>query len=316
MDTALLGLAFAAGTLAAVNPCGFALLPAYLSLFVSAPEPDGARGAHAVRVLGPLRRAAQATAAMTAGFVLVFGSFGLLVAPFALSIERWLPWATIVIGVGLLALGIALALGRELKIRGPKIAGRGDPTASATAMGAYGVSFAVASLSCTVGPFLAVTTTAFRDGSLLGIVGAFLAYAAGMGAVVGVLTVAAALSRDSLVRRMRAALPYVSRVGGGLLILAGAYAAWYGWYEVRILRGDRVEDPIVDTATAWQSQIARFVADLPVAWIGVALLVLLALTAGRSGVRTVLIRSGRGREPAAHPGAGVDRQIRDGADLG
>lgn len=274
MNEAALALAFAAGTLAAVNPCGFALLPAYLALFVSGPEARESGGC--VHGWAPLRRAGIATTAMTGGFVVVFGAFALIVAPFALSVERWLPWATMVIGFGLLGLGAWLVSGREIEIATPKMGGRGDPTCSASAMGAYGVSFAVASLSCTVGPFLAVTTTAFRDDSVLGVVAVFLAYALGMGSVVGALTLAVALSREALVRRLRAALPYVTRVGGALLILAGAYAAYYGWYEVRVLRGDRVQDPIVDTAVGWQSEISRRVAEIGALQIAFVVFALMA----------------------------------------
>jgi cytochrome c-type biogenesis protein len=60
------GLALAAGELAAVNPYGFALLPAYLSFLVSGHDtPD--RGA-------AVRRALAATTAMTTGFAAVFAS--------------------------------------------------------------------------------------------------------------------------------------------------------------------------------------------------------------------------------------------------
>lgn len=295
MNEAALTLAFAAGTLAAVNPCGFALLPAYLALFVSGPDrpvPDeGGAGSgqrmRGVRALAPLRRAGIATAAMTGGFVVVFGAFALVITPFALSVERWLPWVTIVIGFGLLGLGAWLLSGRGLRVATPKVRGRGDPTSSAAAMGTYGISFAVASLSCTVGPFLAVTTTAFRDDSVVGVVAVFLAYALGMGSVVGALTLTVALSRQALVARLRSALPYVTRVGGALLILAGAYSAYYGWYEVRVLRGDRVHDPIIDTAIGWQSDISRLVADLGAAQIlgAVAVLAVAAGLWGRAGAR-------------------------------
>lgn len=78
---------------------------------------------------------------------------------------------------------------------------------------------------------------------------------------------------------MWAALPYVTRVGGGLLVLAGADAAYYGWYEVRVLRGQRVEDPIIDTAIGWQSDLTRVVADLNAAQILGALAILAMATA-------------------------------------
>ncbi|HEU4426559.1 MAG TPA: cytochrome c biogenesis protein CcdA, partial [Pilimelia sp.] len=75
-----LALALAAGMLAAVNPCGFALLPAYLSLLVAGDEPGG-RGA-------AVGRALLSTAAMTAGFVAVFGTFGVLVTPLLGSVAE------------------------------------------------------------------------------------------------------------------------------------------------------------------------------------------------------------------------------------
>jgi cytochrome c biogenesis protein CcdA len=44
-------------------------------------------------------------------------------------------------------------------------------------------SHAITSLSCTIGPFLAVTSATFRGGSIVAGVTAYLAYGAGMGLV-------------------------------------------------------------------------------------------------------------------------------------
>ncbi|MCZ7417759.1 MULTISPECIES: cytochrome c biogenesis CcdA family protein [unclassified Streptomyces] len=275
MSSVPYSLAVTAGMLAAVNPCGFALLPAYLGLFVGSGA--GERGGRAAA----LRRAGVATAAMTGGFTLVFGAFGLVVSPLALSVERWLPWVTVFIGLVLLLTGGWLLGGRELRLPVPRLTPRGDgrPSDSARSMGLYGVSYAVASLSCTVGPFLALTSTAFRGGSVPGVIGVFLAYAAGMGVVVGVLTLAVALSRQALIARIRGALPYVTRASGILLILAGAYVAYYGWYELRVLSGEGADDPVVTTATEWQGEITRWLNDLgfwPVAGAAAVLLAVLA----------------------------------------
>ena len=105
MSDAPLALALAAGMLAAVNPCGFALLPAYLSFLIAGD--GGGRGAAVLRALGT-------TAAMTTGFVLVFGLFGLVVAPVAGSVQRHLPWVTIGVGLLLVGLGGWLLAGRLL----------------------------------------------------------------------------------------------------------------------------------------------------------------------------------------------------------
>lgn len=90
-------LALAAGMLAAVNPCGFALLPAYLSLLVVGDDSPSRKVA--------VGRAIAATVAMTAGFAAVFGLFGLAIAPAAGQVQQHLPWFTIVLGLTLLAAG-------------------------------------------------------------------------------------------------------------------------------------------------------------------------------------------------------------------
>ncbi|WP_063806694.1 cytochrome c biogenesis CcdA family protein [Streptomyces regalis] len=296
-------LALTAGMLAAVNPCGFALLPAYLTIFVSGGDRTGRRDA--------VTRALIATAAMTGGFAAVFGTFALVVSPLALTVERWLPWATVVIGLILLALGVWLLTGRELQVRLPKVHTTSRPADSALSMGLYGISYAVASLSCTIGPFLALTTTAFRGSSVPGVVGVFLAYAAGMGAVVGVLTLTVALSRQAAVARVRAVLPYVTRLSGALLLIAGAYVAYYGWYELRLLGGGAADDPVVSTVTQWQGTVTRWLNDLGPVPIVAALAVL--VTAGWAARALWNRRAAPELQPSR---ADLHRPLGDGAPNG
>jgi len=264
-------LALAAGLVAALNPCGFAMLPAYLALLVVDGEPAGAVRAAAVR------RALVMTAAMTAGFVAVFGGFALVVVPLALSIQQYLPWVTIGIGVVLVATGLWLASGRELGLRAPLVRG-GAPGASVRSMAGYGVAYAVASLSCTIAPFLAITSTAFTNAGVIQGVAVFVVYALGMGLVVGVLALAAALAQGALVARVRRVLPYVTRASGVLLVIAGAYVAYYGAYELRLFAGRTSgPDPVVDAATDVQGVVLRWVHDLGPWWLVVALVVLLGI---------------------------------------
>lgn len=98
----------------------------------------------------------------------------------------------------------------------------------------YGISYAVASLSCTIGPFLAVTAAGLRRGSIVTGVAIYLSYSAGLTLVVGVLAVAAATASTAMVDRLRRILPFVNRIGGALLVLVGLYVAYYGSYEVRL----------------------------------------------------------------------------------
>jgi hypothetical protein len=91
-----------------------------------------------------------------------------------------------------------------------------------------------------------------------------------------VLAVSVALARDGLVHRMRGVMPYVNRVSGVLLVLAGTYVAYYGVYELRQESGDIAEDPVVGAATSVQGAVARFIDDRG-PWVLLAGLVLLVV---------------------------------------
>jgi len=258
VDTGLLALALVARAVAAFNPCGFALLPAYLSVLVAG-TPDESEQVRATRAAAV--RAIRFAAGMTIGFVAVFGLFGAVVTPLALSIERYLPYVTVAIGVALIGLGAWLLLGHSLAIRG--LAGRGTgPTQRWGSQISYGVTFAVASLSCTIAPFLAVTSTALGAASWVNAMGAFVAYGLGMGTVVLVLALAVATSSAGVAAKMRRAGPLITRSSGVLLVIAGAYVTWYGWFEIRVLSGASVDDPIISAGLEIQGQVAQWVSGL------------------------------------------------------
>jgi cytochrome c biogenesis protein CcdA len=258
----LIGLAFGAGLIAALNPCGFAMLPAYLALVVrgedSEPVPEDAGLGTSLCALG---RALAATLAMAAGFVVAFGIFGVLTTALASTVLSYLPFVTVVIGVSLVALGIWLLLGRELVM--PAWFRRGEKWAPSAALGSmfgYGVSYAIASMSCTVGPFLSVTGTSLKSGTVIGSVSVYLAYAAGITLVVGTLAVAAAFANSAVIEWMRWVLPFVNRLSGALLIVVGLYVGYYGVYEVRLFHGDgNPMDPLVNAAGQLQARLAVWV---------------------------------------------------------
>lgn len=238
-------VALTAGMAATVNPCGFALLPAYLSAFVGLDDRQSKSSA--------IGRAVQVSLVMTAGFVLVFGLFGAVISKVIDGVEEQLPWATVVIGVLLVGLGIYLLAGRQLVVNIPKLQ-KGGADGTLVSMFLFGVSYAVASLSCTFPAFLAVTTVTFRTESYLSGVVVFVTYGLGMGVIISVLTLAVALAKGNIVNRFRRLVPKMNRIAGGLLVVAGVYVAYYGFYEVRVLLWKHdPEDPIIDRASDIQT---------------------------------------------------------------
>ena len=178
MNGANLGLAFSAGMVATVNPCGFAMLPAYLSYYLGleAPTPGDStdRPAQEATAAHPISRAIRVSAAVTVGFLVVFAAMGFAWSSLSGLIGRRLPYFTIVVGIGLVVMGIAMLRGYEPVLRVPRIRLSSDRR-ELSSMFLYGVTYAVASLSCTIPIFIGIVATTL-DSTVLAGLSVFLAY--------------------------------------------------------------------------------------------------------------------------------------------
>lgn len=220
------GYAFGAGMVAAVNPCGFAMLPAYLSLYVGAQEDDFARRPAVTRLL----RALLVCATVSLGFILLFGLAGVVVSAGGNALLGAMPWVAILIGGALILLGLWTLAGRSLYFGVfERFASRvGDPTnVSARGFFMFGLAYGAASLSCTLPVFLAVVGSGISAGGFLAGAGQFLGYGLGMASVLMGLTLALAFFKQGLVARLRKAVPYVQLASAVLLVLAGSYMIFY-----------------------------------------------------------------------------------------
>ncbi len=222
------GYAFGAGMIAAVNPCGFAMLPAYLSLYLGAREDDFAELATTGRML----RALLVGATVSSGFVLLFGLAGIIISAGGNALLRVMPSLGILIGVALVLLGLLILVGRSVYFSFfERLANRiGDPgTVSVRGFFLFGLAYGAASLSCTLPVFLVVVGGGIAAGDLLSGVGQFFVYSFGMASVLVALTLALAFFKQGLVARVKKAVPYVQLASAILLILAGVYTILYWW---------------------------------------------------------------------------------------
>jgi cytochrome c-type biogenesis protein len=273
-----LALAFGAGMVATVNPCGFAMLPAYLGFFLGAEGGPGDTRATVQRSLG-------VGLAVSGGFLVVFSAVGLAIYHLSASVDRWTPWATIAIGAAVVVLGIAMLRGYEPVLRIPKLQ-RGGKERTGQSMFAFGVSYAVASISCSLPLFTSAVAGTFRRANLLSSLAVFVAYAAGMTLVLLALTVSLGMARQGLLRWLRRALRHVTRVSGVLLVVAGTYLVHYGWYERRVRGGDLRGSRPVEVVTGWSEDIGRWVSEVGPTRLGLLLaLALLGLLTATFGLR-------------------------------
>ena len=113
-------LAFGAGMVATINPCGFAMLPAYLSYFLGSEDRDHAGRSASDPGLG---RAAVVGLSVTAGFIVVFGALFTQVAlhpPVWVVAAIWLP-LTAVIGLALMRPFKGAMIGLQIRNRASEI---------------------------------------------------------------------------------------------------------------------------------------------------------------------------------------------------
>ena len=270
MDLAALAYPFSLGLVAAFNPCGFALLPAYLGYFIGVEQSDDARPTSGAKALGAMLRAMVVALTLTAGFVVVFGAFGALfetVLSQGTVLDR-IGYVTIAIGVIMALLGVWLLAGRAINLRLPKM-NRGTGSRGLGSVFMFGVSYAVVSLSCTIGLFIAAVATSFSADGVANGTANFIAYGVGMGAVITFLTLALALARTSVVGAMRKMFRWINPVSGLVLIASGIYVANYGWWELQVIDDPLASNVFVEKFTEFQAAVSNWIDDATAERIGV-----------------------------------------------
>lgn len=224
--------AFLLGAVAAFNPCGFALLPAYLGLYLD----DRRDGSSFVSRAG---RSLQVAGTVAAAFALLFGVMGAVFSIGASVIVPSLAWAGLAVGVVLILVGgLTLAgrpIGQTLPQRLAGQLGRGANQPGIRGYAAFGLAYGVASLGCTLPLFLGLIGTATAAGGGSAAVIAFTLYGAGMAVVLGMLTVAAGMVSFGVLARMRTLTRFVSGLSAVLLLLSGAYVVYYWLSAGRLL---------------------------------------------------------------------------------
>jgi len=241
------GYAFGAGMVSAVNPCGFAMLPAYLGLylgsrdFLAGQSNQGTTGRAAYEHIRPalvvpmqLARAFLVALVVITGFVVLFAIVGIALSSGGRLIVEAVPWVALSIGVVLVLLGLGMLAGHHLPAGfAARIAQRvGDP-ASGGLKGyfLFGVAYAVASLSCTLPIFLTVVGGSLTASGFASATGHFVSYALGMGLIILMLTMSIAMFKGALMGAVRKVLPYFERVSALLMILAGSYIVYYWLFK-------------------------------------------------------------------------------------
>jgi cytochrome c-type biogenesis protein len=225
--------AFALGAVAAFNPCGFALVPAYLGLYLRG-DVEASLGAR-------LRRSIAVAGVVGGMFTLLFGAIGAVFSIGSSLIVRSLPWVGLGVGIVLIGIGGWILSGRPfastLPQRMASRVGSGAGRSGLRGYAAFGLAYGAASLGCTFPLFFSVVGTATAAGGPGTALIAYVLYGAGMAAALGALTVAAGVVSFGVLGRARRVGRALSALGAVLLFLSGAYVVYYWLTAGRLLLG-------------------------------------------------------------------------------
>jgi cytochrome c biogenesis protein CcdA len=230
-----LAFAFTAGFFATVNPCGWAMLPSFVSYYIGSREEGYDDKPLTTRAIEGLYLGLL----VTAGFLAVFGTTGIVISAGLRFVVKYMPFAALAVGLALVLLGLWLLAGKNLpfSLPVPQLEVRARNPKSVFL---FGMAYAFASLSCTLPVFLAVIGASLTTAGFAGSATMFASYAAGMATVLMSVALGAALVKGAVAQWFRKLLPYVHRLGAGLLVLAGLYLIWYqGRYLPLVLAGWR-----------------------------------------------------------------------------
>jgi cytochrome c-type biogenesis protein len=234
IDTVIIGFAFSAGAVAFLNPCGFAMLPSYISYFVeSNTQQIINKSSNSRLILVRLTRGGLVGILVTAAFIATFGLAGIAISSIGIGIVKFLPWIAVSSGIVIIGIGIAKIFGRTVHMNMPSPRGLLFTTKSGNERGnflnffLFGIGYSIASLSCTLPLFLFIIFQGLSAGGIREGFIVFLSYALGMGSVMIAISLAISASNQTFVRYLKKLAPKMNIITSIVLILAGSYLIYY-----------------------------------------------------------------------------------------
>ena len=259
---------FILGVMAAVNPCGFVLLPTYLVYYLGTEL-----NREDENKTTTLRRGLSVGMAVSSGFIGLFLVVGIISRAFTTVISENAKYAALVIGIALVAMGIAMLFGWKLPIAQPDVSMQRKRTT--WNMFLFGIVYAIASIGCTIGLLISVILGSInRHGFVSGVISIVL-YGLGMGLLVTSLTVALAFARVGLVSTIKKSFKWFDKVSAVFVVLTGLYLSWYWLGAIT----DRGTDGLTTRVERWQTKVVQFLQDAGVYPLLIVFCVIIA-TAG------------------------------------
>lgn len=202
---------FAAGASALLSPCGFPMLPGYISYYMGSKASLG--------------KAVPSGVICTLGLVTVFSIIGAMASILGNLISPYIPLLELAAGLATIVLGFSMLI--EIKLPSFSLPIKAPKRRGFIGLFLYGTVYGLATLGCSAPIFFAILFWAIAEGGLLNGVVTFVIYAMGMGLPLILTTILLAMAKEMTLKRMVRMLPWLQRISGIILIIIGAYLIYF-----------------------------------------------------------------------------------------
>ncbi|MQG19151.1 MAG: hypothetical protein FI687_05190 [SAR202 cluster bacterium] len=223
MDIPLI-FAFFSGIAAAFNPCGAAMLPAYIGFHLGTYK----SGENLVSLT---LNGISFGLLSTLGFVTLFSFVGIILVAGGYFIGKFLPLFGLLTGLLICGLGIWLLITKSnIYIQSASKINIGNAQ-SIRNMYIFGIGYGIASLSCALPLFLVavglIAGTSLSSGKIIETVIGSIAYGLGMGTVLILTSLGTIFFKEAVSVTINKFMKHVEILGKLSMILAGAYLIHY-----------------------------------------------------------------------------------------
>ncbi len=211
LDPSGLTFIFTAGVFALFSPCGFPMLPGYISYYMGTKTSLG--------------RAIPGGIACTLGLVTIFSIIGALATALGGLLSVYIPLLEIVAGIFTIFLGIIIMFELKYPIFGLPI--KAPKQKGFIGLFLYGIAYGMATLGCSAPIFFSILSYAIAAGSILQGIVTFIVYAIGMGLPLLIVTVLIVKTKKFILTRIVRLIPLIQKISGMVLVFIGIYLIYF-----------------------------------------------------------------------------------------
>jgi len=212
MSPSLTGFAFAftSGIFSIFSPCGYALLPGYVSYYL------GSRFSVGRALFGGL--------VCSMGLITVLTVVGGLASSLGALLPQLIPILDLLAGGILIIMGVGTL--SQMSLPYISIPGKLPQRKGLVGFYVFGVVYGLAGVGCSAPIFISVLFYAMSRGFTNGVL-TFITYAIGMSVPLVVTSVLVAEAKEYLIHKISRVTPWFHKVGGVVLIMVGLYLFYF-----------------------------------------------------------------------------------------